>query len=240
MARPTRSGYDRTRPSRLRRSCTRRSRPCRRSPDSKSSKLYFVGQSTLATMQSRTLGSRWVQARPSCGIRRLLTPRPAAQLLAFNDLRSRLPASDAEIRTALSRLRVVTRASGHLRPLPPSYLLQLVPATLSSLPLPARLAHPDAAAGNKKKKDKGKAKTAGGAGAPAPEPLTVGADEQDVLDALEAVDCSDEDLARQFLGFFGAREMEGRRPRWALDVVALVKELGIVLMAQGGVRSGLH
>ncbi|POY73435.1 hypothetical protein BMF94_3773 [Rhodotorula taiwanensis] len=149
----------------------------------------------------------------------------SVQFLTFDDLRSRLPASDAEIRTALVRLRVVTK-DGFLRPLPPAYLRQLLPAVLSTLPLPAHLAHPDAARKKKGTADKGKG--------PEIRALAVEADEQDLIDALDAVECGDEDLARQVLGFFGTRDASGKRTKWALDATALIKELGIVIMAEGG------
>lgn len=156
----------------------------------------------------------------------------SSQLHTFDTLRSRLPASDAEIRTALSRHRVVTH-DGFLRPLPPAYLLELLPAVLSALPLPARLAHPPVRASKKPPPAKGKAGTKPAA---VGDGLAVEADEQDVLDALDAVDCSDEGIARQLLGFFGDRDDSGPRPRWKLEALAVVKELGVVLLAQGGVR----
>ena len=162
-----------------------------------------------------------------------LVPIRCQQPFTFASLRSRLPASDAEIRQALSRHRVVTH-HGFLRPLPPAYLLQLLPAVLSALPLPARLAHPDRAAGKKSLQQKGKSHKA--SSDVAADPLRVDADEQDLLGALDAVECSDEEIARQFLEFFGTRDGTGKRSKWDLDALALVKELGIVLLAQGGVR----
>lgn len=160
------------------------------------------------------------------------------QPFTFATLRSRLPASDVEIRQALSRHRVVTH-HGFLRPLPPAYLLQLLPAVLSALPLPARLAHPDrGAAGKKSLQQKGKNHKASSDVAAA-DPLRVDADEQDLLDALDAVECGDEEIARQLLEFFGTRDGSGKRSKWDLDALALVKELGIVLLAQGGVCSPL-
>lgn len=129
---------------------------------------------------------------------------------------------------------------GFLRPLPPAYLLQLLPAVLSALPLPARLAHPDRAAAKKPlQQQKGKNTKASDVAVAAADPLRVDADEQDVLDALDAVECSDEEIARQVLAFFGTREDGSgkKRSKWDLDALALVKELGIVLLAQGGVRT---
>ncbi|KAG0656209.1 hypothetical protein C6P46_000365 [Rhodotorula mucilaginosa] len=148
------------------------------------------------------------------------------QPFTFDTLRSRLPASDAEIRQALSRHRVVTTYQGFLRPLPPAYLLQLLPAVLSALPLPARLAHPER---QQPLKGKNKASSPQVSG-----PLRVDADEQDLLDALDAVECGDEEIARQLLEFFGTRDESGKRSKWDLDALAVVKELGIVLLAQGG------
>ncbi|GAA5990274.1 hypothetical protein JCM10908_005905 [Rhodotorula pacifica] len=163
------------------------------------------------------------------------TAMGADKLYTFETLRSRLPASDAEIRSALSRHRVITH-NGFLRRLPPSYLLQLLPAILSALPLPARLAHPDrSVAGSKKTTaQKGKAKMDPAAVSTASDPLEVEADEQDLLDALDAVECGDEDVAKQLLGFFGEREEGGKRVKWRLEALKLVKELGVNLLAEGG------
>lgn len=153
-----------------------------------------------------------------------------AQHPTLDSLRSHIPASDAEIRQALSRKRVVT-LDGCLRPLPPSFLAQILPSILSSLPLPPALAHTN---GGAKKKDKGKAKDV--------KPVVdaavwTEADEQDLVDPLDAVDCGNEEVARQALAWFGG-EVEGGRSRWKLDAAKLVKELGVVLLAEGGVRSG--
>ncbi|KAJ8294017.1 Sister chromatid cohesion protein dcc1 [Rhodotorula toruloides] len=144
----------------------------------------------------------------------------------FDSLRSHIPASDAEIRGALSRKRVVT-LDGCLRPLPPSFLAQILPSILSSLPLPPALAHSNGAT---KKKDKGKAKDV--------KPFVDGAvwteaEEQDLLDSMDAVDCGNDEVARQVLAWYGD-EVEGGRKRWKLDAAKLVKELGVVLLAEGG------
>ncbi|BGP49769.1 Ctf8p and Ctf18p associating protein [Rhodotorula kratochvilovae] len=157
----------------------------------------------------------------------------------FDSIRSRLPASDAEIRTALSRNRIVT-LDGFLRPLPPAFRLKLLPSVLSTLPLPAELAHPAAAA---KKKDKGKGKEAKpAAAAPAPGAKAVLAEalEVDLLDALDAVDCGSEEVARELLAWFGEEVEVGGKKRWRLDAAQVVRELGVVLLADGGFGQQPH
>ncbi|BGP26013.1 sister chromatid cohesion protein [Rhodotorula toruloides] len=144
----------------------------------------------------------------------------------FDSLRSHIPASDTEIRDALSRKRVVT-LNGYLRPFPPSCLAQILPSIVSCLPPPPALAHSD---GGMKKKDKGKAKDV--------KPVVQGAvwaeaEEQDLLDSMDAVDCGNEEIGGQVLGWFGS-VVDGGRKRWKLDAAKLVKELGMVLLAAGG------
>ncbi|GAA6054717.1 hypothetical protein JCM3770_000046 [Rhodotorula araucariae] len=156
----------------------------------------------------------------------------------FDSIRSRLPASDAEIRTALARKRIVS-LDGFLRPLPPVFLLKLLPSILSTLPLPAELVHPGAAAA--KKKDKGKGKEAKpAAAAVAGKSVHAEALEADLLDALDALDCSSEEVAREVLGWFGVEvDVDGKK-RWRLDVGLVVKELGVVLLADGGFGQQPH
>ncbi|GAA5912422.1 hypothetical protein JCM8208_005165 [Rhodotorula glutinis] len=163
-----------------------------------------------------------------------------APRFTFDSLRARLPASDAEIRTALSRRRVVT-LDGDLRPLPPSFLLAIFPSILSTLPLPANLAHGPAAASKKKDKGKGKeAKPLVPAAAASAQVLHAEALEVDLLDALDAVDCGNEDVARQLLGWFGDEVEVGGKKRWRLDAAQLVKEVGVALLAGGGFGQQPH
>lgn len=124
---------------------------------------------------------------------------------------------------------------GFLRPLPPSFLLSVLPSVLSSLPLPADIAHPGGAT---KKKDKGKGKElkpSVPAAAAAVQAVHAEALEADLLDALDAVECGNEDVARELLGWFGEPVEVGGKKRWRLDAAQLVKELGVVLLAEGGV-----
>ncbi|GAA5852479.1 hypothetical protein JCM9279_003463 [Rhodotorula babjevae] len=163
-----------------------------------------------------------------------------APRFTFDSLRAQLPASDAEILTALSRRRVVT-LDDHLRPLPPSFLLAILPSLLSTLPLPANLAHGPAAAS--KKKDKGKGKDVKppvlAAAAPA-QVLPAEALEADLLDALDAVDCGNEVVARQLLACFGDELDVAGKKRWRLDAAQLVKEVGVALLAGGGFGQQPH
>ncbi|GAA6007138.1 Dcc1p [Rhodotorula paludigena] len=150
------------------------------------------------------------------------------QHVTFDSLRSRIPASDAEIRTALKRNRVV-ELDGYLRPLPSSFLLSILPSVLSTLPVPAAIAHTAAPTG---KKDKGKGKAVPAAASSGP--VWTEAEDDDLVDALDAVDCGSEQVARALLGWFGEElEVAGKR-RWKLDARQVVKEVGIVSLANGG------
>ncbi|GAA5858827.1 hypothetical protein JCM1840_006575 [Sporobolomyces johnsonii] len=146
---------------------------------------------------------------------------PPTRRITFDTLRSRLPASDAEIHAALAKHRTVTLSSC-LRPVPASFRLQILPSLLSTLPLPAALAHP-----GKAKKSKSKASEAKGK-----EPMYAEAEEQDLLEALDAVDCG-EAVAREVVRWFGEK-VAGGKERWKLAVEKVVKEVGIVLLADGG------
>ncbi|GAA6023903.1 hypothetical protein JCM10207_009268 [Rhodosporidiobolus poonsookiae] len=160
-------------------------------------------------------------------------PNPR-QKHTFASVRSRLPASDAEIRTALSRKRVVT-LDDFLRPLPPTFLLSVLPSILATLPLPAQIAHPAPAAAASKKHLKSKPSKA----APLPSsavaaPLYAEALDADLLDALDAVDCGNDAVARQVLAWFGGEVEGAHRRTWKVDARVVVKEVGVVLMADGG------
>ncbi|GAA5833119.1 hypothetical protein JCM11251_006521 [Rhodosporidiobolus azoricus] len=156
-------------------------------------------------------------------------PNPR-QKYTFDSLRSHLPASDAEIRIALSRLRVVTLSS-YLRPLSSSFLLSLLPSILKSLPLPAAIAHAAAPAKGKK----AAARSAPSAAASsASSPLWAEATDAELLDALDAVDCGNDDVAREILGWFGERVVGGYRRSWKVDTRKVVREVGVVLLAEGG------
>ncbi|GAA5933729.1 Dcc1p [Sporobolomyces koalae] len=153
------------------------------------------------------------------------TDRPPVKRTSFDDLRSRLPASDEEIRIALTKHRVVDLDDA-LRPLPPSFLLEILPSLLATLPLPAILAHPVPAAA-KSKKSKVAPATAKGK-----DKLESETEEQDLVDALDSVDCG-RLVALAVVGWF-ACQVEGRPGRWKFDVERLIREVGIVLLADGG------
>ncbi|GAA5978793.1 hypothetical protein JCM21900_000543 [Sporobolomyces salmonicolor] len=146
---------------------------------------------------------------------------PPTRRITLDTLRSRLPASDAEILAALAKHRTVT-LSASLRPVPASFRLQILPSLLATLPLPAALAHP-----GKAKKPKSKAAAAKGK-----EPMYAEADEQDLLEALDAVDCG-QVVAREVVRWFGDK-VDGGKERWKIAVEKVVKEVGIVLLADGG------
>ncbi|GAA6063798.1 hypothetical protein JCM10212_005961 [Sporobolomyces blumeae] len=148
----------------------------------------------------------------------------------FDSLRSRVPASDAELRAALVRHRVVELPDSSLRVVPPPFLLKALPSVLSTLPLPAVLAHGPPKA-KKQKLDKGKGKEGAKARA-GQDPLVAEADEQDIVEALDAVDCGTV-VAREIVGWF-SEQVEGREGRRRFDVEKVVREVGIVLLASGG------
>lgn len=59
------------------------------------------------------------------------------------------------------------------------------------------------------------------------------ADEPDLVDALDSVDCG-RLVALAVLGWFGDR-VDEREGRWKFAIEQIVRELGIVLLADGGV-----
>lgn len=97
--------------------------------------------------------------------------------------------------------------------------------------MPAAIAHTAAPTG---KKDKGKGKAVPAAASSGP--VWTEAEDDDLVDALDAVDCGSEQVARALMGWFGEElEVAGKR-RWKVDARQVVKEVGIVLLASGGVR----
>ncbi|KDE06391.1 hypothetical protein MVLG_03297 [Microbotryum lychnidis-dioicae p1A1 Lamole] len=129
------------------------------------------------------------------------------KLYTFGELGSLLPASDAEIRLALTRQRIVTLDT-HLRSIPTSYLLTLLPALLQALPLPKYLDPTSTSA------------------------ITIEAEDEELLEAFDAAgDCRTE-AARQVLDWFST---PAEKSGWSvLRVKEVVREVGIVLLAQGG------
>lgn len=82
------------------------------------------------------------------------------------------------------------------------------------------------------KKDK-KKKAAAVAEAPVVEQkaVVVEAELDDLLSALDAVDCGDE-AARGVLGWFGEEQKGGK---WSMRIGEMVRETGVGLLEQGGV-----
>lgn len=145
----------------------------------------------------------------------------------FDSLRSLLPASDAEIRLALKTLRVLPLSS-FLRPLPPSYLLTLLPPLLSSL---TSSSEPDSTP-LPPKKSKGKERAAVVQVEKKEEVLLV--EMEELLATLDAADCCEE-VARGVLEWFGREG--GDAGKWELRMGDVVREVGIGVLADGGVSS---
>lgn len=163
-------------------------------------------------------------------------------------LQSEIPASDLEITRALEKNRVV-RLGQELRRIPTSYLLLILPAILRTLPTSAVGAYGGESmdvdsldpttpvkpvhVSRKDKLKKGKGK----AGATVPEsevkPVIVEVEEDDLLMALDALDCREE-AAKGILSWFGDVTEPGKM---AVRVVDVVKELGIATLESEGVST---
>lgn len=163
----------------------------------------------------------------------LIVPRHTLETL-----RSLLPASDLAINHALKLNRVASlppqasSTEAHLRTLPASYLLDLLPPLLASIAPPTDeddAPHTPPPAKRAKGKDKAPVKEA------AVEPVFVVATEQELLDTLDAQDCGEE-VGKQLLGWFGTEEGEVAG-RWRVEVDKLVREVGVCLLARGGVSN---
>lgn len=167
-----------------------------------------------------------------------------SQLIAprhtLSTLRSLLPASDSAINNALRTNRVVSlppsapTSEAHLRPLSPAYLLDLLPPLLASIAPPVDDDTPHTPPPAKKHKGKEKDKPAPKAEAG---PTVVVATERELLDTLDAQDCGEE-VGRQVLGWFGEEEGEVAG-RWKVEVDSVVREVGVCLLAKGGVSGCL-
>lgn len=127
-----------------------------------------------------------------------------------------------------------------MRPISPQYLLQVLPTLLSSLnaekamevddstPIPADV--------DRKKMNKGKGKAVEKkVEAKITEEVIVEADLEELISTLDSVDCCEE-VARCILGWFGS---ESGKSNWKIRIGEVVKEIGIGLLAQGGVSSFL-
>jgi hypothetical protein len=150
-------------------------------------------------------------------------------MLTFDALRSLLPASDREIKSALWTHRVVI-LNDFLRPIPPPFLLKILPPLLRSLTPPA--ARPEPPAAPMKGKGKGKATAV----EPSKEmKLFVDGELDELLAALDSVDC-EEAVGRLVLEWY-ADPKDDSLPGglWALRIPEIVREIGIGLLASGGV-----
>ena len=170
--------------------------------------------------------------------------RPTSQLITprhtLSTLRSLLPASDLAITQSLKINRIVSlppsasSSEVHLRPLPPSYLLELLPPLLGSIAPADEDDDADRPRTPPAKRAKGKEK----AKEEAPEAVRVVVTEQELLDTLDAQDCGEE-VGKQVLGWFGAEEGEVAG-RWRVEVDQVVREVGVCLLARGGVRGSIQ
>ncbi|KAI5478006.1 hypothetical protein MNV49_005698 [Pseudohyphozyma bogoriensis] len=158
--------------------------------------------------------------------------RSTAKFQTFETLTTFLPASNLAIRTALTSHRVVP-LNDYLRPLPPSYLLKILPPLLTSLNPTLLPAEPESVPPPKKKLKAGKDKAVA---PPAPVEKVAGvvdAEVEEMLDTLDSVDCGNE-VGKGLLRWFG-KQKEGKKDGvWEVNVEELVKEVGIVLLASGG------
>lgn len=140
---------------------------------------------------------------------------------------------------ALRTHRVVT-INSHLRPLAPSYLLTILPSLLSSLASDAMdvdatpIKPKEVAKLGKKGLDKGKGKAVEPQATKEVKLVEAVADFDELLATLDAVDCAEE-AAKGLLEWFGKEEVPGSG-RWTLRVNEIVRETGIGLLAEGGVR----
>ncbi|KAM0749517.1 hypothetical protein T439DRAFT_357854 [Meredithblackwellia eburnea MCA 4105] len=143
--------------------------------------------------------------------------KDASKFVSLERLQTLLPACDAAIEKALNAHRVVAH-KGHLRPIPTSYLLKILPPLLASLTAPPPPP-------KKKKKDD--------ATASAPPP-TVDVDLDELVMTLDSLDCS-EMVAKEILSWYGKpKKPDEPQKVWEVRVEQLVREIGIAWLASGG------
>jgi hypothetical protein len=123
-----------------------------------------------------------------------------------------LPASDAEIRAALRSSRVVELEDDSIRFIAPAYRLKLLAPLLQSLV---------AVKGKGKEKEKDK------------KMIIVAIKLEDMMETFDALDCS-EAVARRVVEWYGA-ESDTQPGFWIMSIEDLVKEIGICVLAEGGV-----
>lgn len=149
--------------------------------------------------------------------------------LSWPELRELLPASDAEIQQALTRLRVL-HIGGRLRLLSQSFLVDILSRLLESLDLPASLATEDAVPVVELSKGKRKRDPVKPVVAPVATTVTVNLSDSNVEDWFDLVDLS-ETVGLDVLAWYGNRTTG----TWVLDVESIVREVGLGVLAQGGV-----
>ncbi|ORY63689.1 hypothetical protein BCR35DRAFT_334794 [Leucosporidium creatinivorum] len=158
-------------------------------------------------------------------------------LLTPTSLTSLLPASNAEITHSLRTHRVLT-INGYLRLLPPSYLIKILPALLGVLTPPVlggggreagSMDVDSVLGGGRKKKDKAR-KAASAKEEEKPLSLRLSAELDELLSALDVVDCGEE-AGRGVVEWF-ATENEG--DRWEVRVEEVVREVGVGVLEGGG------
>ncbi|KAK4050252.1 Ctf8p and Ctf18p associating protein [Microbotryomycetes sp. JL201] len=174
-----------------------------------------------------------------------MAPQRKKARLTFDQLQARLPASDAQIKLALAKKRVVTLNS-YLRTIPNAFMLLLLPSLLKALPAsalatidqdeavlePCKTPIKPGVGAHKK----GKGKVVAGAGiAGQPSQLVAIADEDELELALDAVDCSEE-VAQQIIEWYkdDGRILNEERGKVAVRVHDMVKDLGFSTLETGG------
>lgn len=155
--------------------------------------------------------------------------------LTFSSLQSLLPACDTAITAALRTHRVVTLKS-HLRPLPPSFLLKLLPPLLSSLS-PTILVTPKLEERTYDKHKAKKSKTKAVVEEKVREVVDK-ADLEEMLATLDSIDCGEE-VARRILEWFGTPNESALDGAWKINAAEVVREIGVDLLADGGVSNSI-
>lgn len=148
------------------------------------------------------------------------------RIVTMNELKDSLPASDEEIREALLKLRVL-EMNGNLRLLSSAYLLQILPQFLQGLVAPHTLVDPIV---KEETQTKGKRKRENIQVLPAQE-LSMRLDRDTVGEWIDAVDI-DTLVGVGIMKWFGELDEGGS---WNLRIDQIVKEIGVALLASGGV-----
>lgn len=124
-----------------------------------------------------------------------------------------------------------------MRPIPPDYLLKILPTLLSSLEgiegmeIDENNLTPIITKIDKKSKGKGKEIDIKPIIIKDIVEIEVESDLEELISTLDSVDCGEE-VAKCILSWFGAKSGERK---WKLRIRDIVKEIGIGLLAEGGV-----